>query len=988
MIQSRVNVDHNAKQSISDVFTLTDVMTNKSIALIPSDSEGNFNWRGVTKAPLTRNAMQTTQSSGEWSDMEYPWMAIQQEDWTGGRGNLRFTTDKSRFFDSRRAQTAFNACIYNAPLDHYSTGYKDAYSNHPDSLNWVRLRGNTKYLICEVQISGSYSAGNLYIHLRRRGTPASGLRVRLLSDMTDSPTVYASHTYTTSEVTDVTAEFYKFGFDAVTLTSNTYIEVTSADYDEDNYWEVGCTDNSNLLTYNSADGSTWEQYQKDLLYRLDTAESDIRCRFFMYEQLQFMIKQTPTGTPSLWINGDIGKVTAKTATTITDSGKTWTVNEYAGARVGLVYRTGSEEHLSCWRKIVSNTTDTLTVDADWDVNPDEIVGTIYIILDTPLWHEISGHGLTGYVTDIHVINGIVYFAQGDAIAIRKMRWDHTTAAFEYQALTGTYATFLQSVRDRNGMMLYRARNDDENHLRSVERSVLLDWETTATTVDNRTTAVETNDGTVASTAVDFSTGDIDQKLYKIEVGSFTSDKGTGKLVITLQESEDNNAFHDVQSVTITRKGIWYLNAHCHYRYRRLKYQATGTNCSVNNIKTVTTQIPHFVDKVTLRDNYGKITRLFEYGAEQEKSLWIFQEGMVSSINKTENTVDTYHHDRINIDELQTTAEEHNAKAVGTSDVYLLWSWLNGLQRHYNTQLEGKGPDHDEGMPKDMRGRITQILPYPSNFFVSIDAGETGYSSIMMFNGNGWHNLYRAPNKGERIHDIAFQPIYGNRPDRLWAQVGDNVIWLSMPSKILYALQDDYAEYTHESIVVSAWLTGGMAEVDKLWQSLSIMADYIDGETCWIEADYQLDDEEEWHPIPNNPYDTSPQQEEDFASETESVNGKKLRYRLRMQTNDYTKTPKVNVVLIKAVGRIDIKYSYSFTFRNMKYKADLMREYEEIEPYELDEILSDWANRLATLRLNSAYKLFDNKKVFLDALQTSIVYEKGEGYLSQITLTEI
>lgn len=992
MVQSRVNVDYHEKQSVSDIFTLTDVVTNKSLALIPSDSEGNFNWRGITKAPLTRNAMQTTQSSGEWSDMEYPWMAIQQEDWTGGRANLRFTTDKSRFYDSRRAQTAFNACIYNAPLDHYSTGFKDAYTNHPDSLQWVRLRGDTKYLICEVAINGTYECGCVYIHLRRRGRPESDLRVRLLSDTTTTPTVYAEHLYTLEEVTDITAEFYKFEFESVELSSSAYIEVSAEEYNEDDYWEVGCTNNSNLTTYNSADGENWQLYNKDLLYRIDRVPVDEQVKFFTYEQLTFMVRQNPIANryndyvPSLWINGDIGALTDRTANTLTDNSKEWVVNCFAGARIGLVYREGSEEHLSVWRKIVSNTADTITIEGEWDLYPSTSDETEYVIVDTPLWREITGHGLTSYVTDIHVIRGVVYFCQGDHVAVRKMRWNHN--AFEFMELTGIYATFLQSVRDRNGLMLYRARNDDENHKRSVERSILLDWETTPTEVMNRTSAVETSDGTKYSTAVDFGAGDYDQKLYKVEIGTFSSDKNSGKVVITLQESEDNSAFTDVQSVTATSTGIWYINAHCQYRYRRIAVTASGTNCSVNNIKVTTTQIPRFVDRVTLIDNYGKIVRLFEYGAEQEKSLWIFQEGMVSSINKTENTTDTYNHDRINIDELWTTADEHNAKAVGTTDVYLLWSWLNGLQRYYNTQLEGKGTDHDEGMPEDMRGRVTQILSYPSNFFISIDGGENGYSSIMMFNGNGWHNLYRAPNKGERIFDIAFQPIYGDRPDRLWAQVGDNVIWLAMPSKILYALQDPNAEYTHESIVVSSWITGGMAEVDKLWQSLSIMADYLDGVNCWIEADYQLDDEETWHPIPTNPYDTSPQQEENFAADNESINGKKLRYRLRLQTTDYHKTPKVNVVLIKAVGRVDIKYSYSFAFRNIKYKADLTGEYEELEPYDLDEILSDWANRLVTLRMNSAYKIFDNKRVFLDALQTSVVYEKGEGYLSQITLTEI
>ena len=175
-----------------------------------------------------------------------------------------------------------------------------------------------------------------------------------------------------------------------------------------------------------------------------------------------------------------------------------------------------------------------------------------------------------------------------------------------------------------------------------------------------------------------------------------------------------------------------------------------------------------------------------------KSLWIVQEGMLSSINKVDGSVNTYTHDRINMDELQTTAEMWNGKAMTTVDVYLAWGWLNGLQRYYNTQLEGKGPDHDEGLPFDRQGRVTQIVSYPSNFFISIDAGTEGYSCVMQFNQSGWHEIYRAPNPGERIFDMAFQPIYGDRPDRLWINVGDDIIWLAMPSKILYAIHDPKA----------------------------------------------------------------------------------------------------------------------------------------------------------------------------------------------------
>ena len=987
-MQNRVNVDYNNKQSVSDIFTLTNVVTRQSVALIPSDSAGNFSWTGITKAPIIRNAMQTSTTSGEWSDLEYPYMAIPQEDWTGGRANLRFSSDKSRFFDSRRAQTAFNSCIYNAPLEHYSDFYGSikAVTNCPASITWKKIASNNSYLIRRIEITNTANYGKLYIHLRRRGTPVSGLTVQLLTSMDENATVIGGHTYTTEEITDITAEFPKFTFEQTEIGDDIYLKVFSENSDTENYWEVGCT---NVLgeTQHSYTGDEWNPVQFDLLFRLDSVDhDDIRYKFFMYEQVMFVLFQDDEDAVHLCINGHIGQATSGDHYSITIENAGWETDQFAGAKIGLVYRNGIEGENTVWKTIESNTADTITISADepdWDVIPVE--GTTFIITDTPYWFEITGHNLADKrVTDIHVIRGVVYIAQGDYEDVKKMRWHN--GSYEFQTLTGVYATFLHSVRDTSAMMLYRGRNDDEYHLRSVERSVLLDWETSSTELANVTTAVTTDGGVVNTPSVDFGMCDIDCKLYEITVGTFSSDKNQGYAVIMLQQSEDNHNFEDVQSITVNSDGKHYIAAHCQYRYRRLQITVTGTNGTINNVVCATTQTPRFVDRVVLKDNYGKITKLFEYGSEQEKSLWVFQEGMVSSINKTGTYGATYHLDRINLDELSVTTDEWNGSATWTSDVYLLWSWLNGLQRYYNTQLEGKGPDHDEGMPDDMRGRVTAIVSYPGSFFIAID-GQDGYSSVMMYNGAGWHNLYKAPNKGERIWDIAFQPIYGDRPDRLWVQVGENIIWLAMPSKILYALKDPNAEYTHESVVVSAWITGGMAEVDKLWQSMSIMADYIDGTTCWIEADYQLDDEETWHPI-RNLYVKSPQQEEDFAGDDESVNGKKLRYRLRLQTTDIHKTPKVNVVLVKAVGRVDIKYSYGFHFRNIKYKADLTGEYEDIEPYELDLILSTWANELATLRLNSAYKLFDNKRVFLDGLTTNVVYEKGEGYLSQITLTEI
>ena len=1037
----RENLNPNYKFGNSDVVQLTEIATNQSLMMITSDSQGNFDWRGLVRAPLDRNAMQTTTGSNKYSDLADPWMSIPDEDWSGGRANKWLTDDTSRFYDSKRAQTAFKG-IFNAPLDYYSKGFRKAETNCPGSVVWKQVVGAQSYIAVAVQPADSFDAGEIYIHLRRRGTPASPLNVMLATGLSDDSPI-ASHDYTTSEITDTVSEFAKFTFDPETLSTGTYyIIVSSSNGDSEDHWEVGTSPVSQLSTYISADGEDYAAATFELYYRIAEAQTDERTKFFYYEQLEFMVRQDPLAdpdsdyAPSLWLNGEIGQCTSSDENTLTDSGKSWTINQWEGARIGLVYREGAEAFRPVWKRITANSTDTITIEGKWDKLPSDTEGTNYIIVDTPLWQEISGHGLTSYITDIHVIRGSVFFCQGNEAPIVKMRWNGSE--LEWMELTDVYADYLQSVRDQKCLMLWRGRNNDENHKRSVERSVLLDWETpwpafdetvdyiigqcvTYTADDetksyvfkadhaagawsssdvnelavsddadpngkpiaNVTSAATTSGGLVYTPSVDFGTGDFDQRLYVIDIETFSSSKNAGKVVITLQQSEDNLAFADVQSVTADSTGRWYINAHCNYRYRRLSISPSGSDCSVNNIKVSTTNFPHWEDRITLIDNYGKISKLFEYGAESAKSLWIFQEGMVSSVNFYENT---YTLDRINIDELVTTSDEWNASTVATSDVYLPFAWLNGLQRYYNSQLEGKGPDKDEGLPSDRRGRITKILPYPANFFAAVNAGANGYSSVLMFNQNGWHEIYRAPNKGEQIFDMEFQPIYGDRPDRLWIQVGADVIWLAMPSKTLNALQDPNAEYTHESVVISSWFTGGMMDIQKQWQTMKIMADDLVENHQYVEADYQLDDETEWHPI-DNYYIESPSQKEEI-NPSGSVEGKKFRYRLRIMTDDYTKTPHINVVVVEAVGRVDIKYSYAFTARNIKWKPDLNGEYEEIEPFEVQCIIDDWADRLAKLRLNCRYKIFDNKIVYLDASQTSVFNELQEGYLASITVNEL
>lgn len=279
------------------------------------------------------------------------------------------------------------------------------------------------------------------------------------------------------------------------------------------------------------------------------------------------------------------------------------------------------------------------------------------------------------------------------------------------------------------------------------------------------------------------------------------------------------------------------------------------------------------------------------------------------------------------------------------------------------------------------------MPYPGRYFAAIDAGTSGYSSVLLNNNSGWHEIYRAPNAGERITALGYQPVSGSRPDRLWISVGDDIVWLVMPSNTLKAYYDDQAEYTHESVLVSSWMSIGMIDVIKQWGSMNLMAENLEEDAVYVEADYQIDQDPTWYPMSGH-YIESPDQEIKF-NDTFGITAKRLRYRLRLQTNDKKRTPFVKAVVMKTVIKVATKYCYAMSCRNLANDVNLRGEQEDITPWDRLSILTEWANNATALQLHCFTDPFDDKIVFIDPPTFMNLREKDRpGNLVQITLNEI
>lgn len=279
-----------------------------------------------------------------------------------------------------------------------------------------------------------------------------------------------------------------------------------------------------------------------------------------------------------------------------------------------------------------------------------------------------------------------------------------------------------------------------------------------------------------------------------------------------------------------------------------------------------------------------------------------------------------------------------------------------------------------------------MMGYPGRYFAAIDA-EDGFSSVLLNNNSGWHELYRAPNAGERITALGYQAINGSRPDRLWIAVGDDIVWLVMPSNTLKAYYDTEAEYTHESVLVSSWFSIGMVDVIKQWGSMNIMAENLEEDAVYIEADYQIDQDPTWYQM-DKFYTESPTQEVKFKA-TFGISAKRLRYRLRLQTTDKKRTPFIKAVVLKTVIKVPTKYCYAMSCRNLMHDKNLRGEVEDINPWERLDTLVQWANNATALHMEAFTYPFDDKIVFIDPPTVSNLREEDiPGNLLQLTINEI
>jgi hypothetical protein len=683
--------------------------------------------KDVDQHSLQPENVKLGEGGGQWGPFGPTQSQLEQDTWHGGRGVERFADNPAGFYDSMMAFTLISGQVTAAPQFNLAEGLRDEdrYLPEPYNVDWKALRGDYQYIDILFTAGQNYDADKAYMWLRRVGEPESVVTLALCSDDGggDPDAVLKSATVDLDTITDEISIFQVFDWastQALVNGTDYHLRISSDGNDDDkNYWEIGVdTATSGAQISSTGAAASWSSPSSGFKPYYRVVDADVNRYFIQFEfrGAWYAVDVRLDGSAShLYLQGDRGKATGGTATTLQDTNKTFVADRYIGAMVGIVAGTGKGQ----WREITDNDTNTLTFGA-MDITPDAT--SVYVIIGTRYFQDISpgsGDQFDAAVTSVVVMKDQVYFARGTAgsYPILRMRFNEGASppAHQFDDDPGSNkADVLAKFDDpTKGPLVWRVENDDV-------------------------------------------------------VGSSSKPPNWGS---NLNFSSDEN----------------------------------------------------------IGDPHYPVKKLIDF----EKSLWAIKtDGLYYEIAGSNRWI----RDKSNLDGVM---DENNGQAAAVHNVFLYYSYGGfSMIRQISQDKTDVGPWQRAGLPEERKGGVSSLQPMPNYLAVGIDAGDSGISSVMLFENGGYHEMLRGWETGARVRGLARQSI-GDGIMWLWTSMGSDLVFQILPEKGYNPVQDSNYRHCHEFVLDTTAYDMKVMSLKKLFKRLYVSAENL-GDGQEIVVYYQLD----------------------------------------------------------------------------------------------------------------------------------------------------
>lgn len=1017
--------------------SLSDGVTTMNF--ITCDNQGEQDELGIVRANAKQTPFVAVFGNIKYDDESPPYGTMVQQNYSGGRGLEDYEDNTTRYYDAWNIDSinGEDGLILNG-LPTYATGLHTVQEDWMGNVTWRGLYDTSLYVSEKFTTTSAWNTDTItlsaWIKVRKVGSPTSNLYFKIYSNSSSKPnaSVVASAAIAATTVTDTLGRVIQFtlatGTDLATSTDYHVVVYADANGTAASHWEVAC-DATSTTSCISANGSTWTVTTGYApYYRFwNTADLKIACHFFEYRGALYLATEPEDGTAGkLYINGWRGACDSNSAdlTLLNDAtAPGWAADEVNGDIAKIVRGPGAQCQ-QAWRTISDSTTTVLTMTEDFDIA--QTTYSDYVIIGNEKWTEITGTGLTKPVTDVAVVNDVVYMAQGgDTVVMKFQAKNYNGTWINSFGHAGAYADYFKLIYDKeSGAILWLGRVDRQSQYTSelieciapkqfYDNGMIsgLTLDDAATQYRNYWSESDPVAGVTPSYEGDYVQFNITDTFATGIIGSQAISKkdvrGFNKICFRIWSSVDlaegvlkivmDNTAKCVS--TVIAENIPAMSANKHYDME-ISYTPDGVSgaeaiisvglyCTADQNKAMYIRIESNVRVVY--DNTpillpSRLNAIESYGSPQ--TLWVICEDEVGYI-------DNHEYAPSEIKGLKPFASEENGRAHVVDDVYLYFNIGKDMHRYYSQELTNISIYKDAGMPSDRIATPVDAVAFADRIYVAYDGGHTDYSYVACYHGDGWHEVFRAPMINKRIHKIYIQPIPGSNTERLWISMDRDVLWI--PVSMNAYVDPDY-QYVDEGAIESAWIYGERRDLKKFYKSLKLFCETVSASNYYVQADYKLDSATSWTAISND-FDTI-QEEVNFSSSSPPTStGKRLRYRLRFYTNDKTKSPRLKQAAIKGVGYAKQKYQYSFYFK--------LKEGDDNEDLQgtIDDTfatvtaalakLDAWAEEITPLTLRSTLTSFDNKTVFVVPgnckpyhIDTEEIIGRGrEAYFGYVTLLE-
>jgi hypothetical protein len=278
------------------------------------------------------------------------------------------------------------------------------------------------------------------------------------------------------------------------------------------------------------------------------------------------------------------------------------------------------------------------------------------------------------------------------------------------------------------------------------------------------------------------------------------------------------------------------------------------------------------------------------------------------------------------------------------------------------KIETYRPFGGIGLPGNLRGEISVVLSIQGGLLIAIDAGENGVSSLLFQNDETktWHEVFRAWETGARIENIFWQACPEDQP-RLWISINGEIMVQRWPTLSINPLEEENLNYHHEGVITSSTIDMGAVRFPKFIKQLSLLSKSLQTGNE-ISLDAQFDDEigtPFWRYIGT------------FYSSAEDVLGinqgnvRKVRFRLRLQTNQANNPPIVHATILEGFVRTPLKYQWDLNIKVSDTQRDLSGIGEDHSPDAFLNWVKLSASQARRITVRSIWKQLDNKIIIVE-----------------------